>query len=54
MISRNPHAVVFYKEFNLVIDLRAPDIGHDFTINNTCDKDTSKFLTQLKFRDPRS
>ena len=50
MISRNPHAVVFYKDtklFNLLVDLRAPDIGHDFTINNTCDKDTSQFLTQL-------
>lgn len=36
MISRNP-----------LVDLRAPDIGHDFTINNTCEKDTSEFLTQL-------
>ena len=42
IFNLNSHAVVFYKEFNLVVDLRAPDIGHDFTINNT-----SKFLTQL-------
>ena len=49
MISRNPHPVVFYKNtklFNLFVDLRAPDMGTKFTINDTCDKDASKFLKQ--------
>ena len=50
MISRNPHAIVFYKNtklLNLFVDLRAPDMGNDFTVNNTCEKDTSQFLSQL-------
>lgn len=48
MISQNPHPVVFYKNtklFNLFVDLRAPDMGTKFTINNTCVEDASKFLT---------
>ena len=50
MISHNPHPVVFYKNtklFNLFVDLRAPDMGTKFTINDTCDEDTSKFFNQL-------
>lgn len=50
MISHNPHPVVFYKNtklFNLFVDLRAPDMGTKFTINNTCVEDASKFFNQL-------
>ena len=50
MISHNPHPVVFYKNtklFNLFVDLRAPDMGTKFTINNTCVEDASKFSNQL-------
>lgn len=50
MISHNPLSVVFYKNnklFDLFVYLRAPDMGTDFTINNTCNKDASEFLNQL-------
>ena len=50
MLSRTPKAIVFYQDtklLNLFIDLRTPKIGHDFTINNTCDSDKSHFLGQL-------
>ena len=50
MLSRTPNAIVFYQDtklLNLLIDLRKPEIGHDFTINNTCDSDQSHFLGQL-------
>ena len=50
MISRNPKAIVFYgntKLLNLFIDLRTLNIGHDFTINNTCSKTEAHFLAQL-------
>ena len=50
MLSRTPTAIVFYQDtklLNLFIDLRTPEIGHDFTINNTCNSDKSHFLGQL-------
>lgn len=50
MLSHNPQAIVFYhdtKLLNLFIDLRVPDIGRDFVINNTCDGDQSYFLSAL-------
>ena len=50
MLSHNPQAIVFYhdtKLLNLFIDLRVPDIGRDFAINNTCDDDQSYFLSVL-------
>ena len=50
MLSRTPKAITFYQDTKLLklfIDLRTPEIGHDFTINNTCDSDKSHFLGQL-------
>ena len=50
MISRNPKAIVLYgntKLLNLFIDLHTPNIGQDFTINNTYSKDEAHFLEQL-------
>jgi len=41
MISRNPQAIIFYRStklLNLFVDLCTPDIGHEFTINNTAMK----------------
>jgi len=46
MISHNPKAVVFYHDttlFNLFVTLRTPSMGKDFTINDTCSKDESRF-----------
>ncbi|XP_078352439.1 uncharacterized protein LOC144637179 [Oculina patagonica] len=50
MISYNPQAVVFYEDtklFNLYIDLRTPNIGQDFTVNDTCAPQQVKFLKAL-------
>ena len=50
MISRYPKAIVLYgntKLLNLFIDLHTPNIGQDFTINNTCSKDEAHFLEKL-------
>ena len=50
MISHNPQAVVFYHDttlFNLFVTLRTPSMGKDFTINDTCSKDESRFLSEL-------
>ena len=44
MLSRTPKAITFYQDTKLLklfIDLRTPETGHDFTINNTCDSDVS-------------
>ena len=50
MLPRNPRAIVFYQDTNLLnmfVDLCTPEIGHDFPINNTCYSDKSHFLSQL-------
>ena len=50
MISRNPKAIVLYgntKLLILFIDLHTPNIGQEFTINNTCSKDEAHFLEKL-------
>ena len=50
MLPRNPRAIVFYQDtklLNMFVDLRTPEIGHDFPINNTCYSDKSHFLSQL-------
>ena len=50
MISHNPHAIIFYQNthfLNLFVDLRTPEIGNDFNINDTCGKDKSNFLHEL-------
>lgn len=46
----NPQAVVFYqntKLFNLYVDLRTPNIGKDFTVNDACAPEQIKFLKSL-------
>ena len=48
MISRNPQAIIFYRStelLNLFVDLRTPDICHDFTIHNTAMKVNLIFST---------
>lgn len=50
MISRNPKAIVFYANtqlLNLVVDLHIPKIGQDFTVNHTCNEKESHFLGEL-------
>ena len=50
MISHNPKAVVFYHDttlFSLFVTLRTPNMGKDFTLNNTYSKDESRFLSEL-------
>ena len=50
MISRNPHALVFYHNtqlLNILIDLKTPTMSNDFSLNNTCDKETSHLLGDL-------
>ena len=50
MISRNPHAMVFYHNtqlLNIPVDLRTPNMGQDFYLHNTCDKEKSHFLHDL-------
>lgn len=50
MISYNPQAVVFYqntKLFNLYVDLRTPNIGQDFNVNDTCAPEQVMFLKSL-------
>jgi len=49
MLPRNPRAIVFYQDtklLNMFVDLRTPEIGHDFPINNTCYSEFH-FLSQL-------
>lgn len=46
----NPQAVVFYqntKLFNLYVDLRTPNIGKDFTVDDACAPEQIKFLKSL-------
>ncbi len=50
IISRNPKAIVFYantKLLNIFVDLRTPNLGQDFTVNNTCNENEAHFLGQL-------